>query len=255
MPIICYHSVDPLWDSPLAVFPERFEQQCAWLRRQKVVITAKNHAALADGRLQDKRALVSLTFDDGFAALYEHALPSLLRHTLPATVFLVVGTLEGGVQSADWLRPQPLHGPPVLNRDQVREMQDAGVEFASHSWAHHDLRELGEEECVRDLKDSRVALEDLLKRPVPLLAYPYGFHDAHVRRAARTAGYEYALSLPEGPEPHNRFAVPRVGIYRRNQLSAVKVKTTDRYLSLRTGRAAPVLYHLRGTYRKWRKLS
>ena len=134
----------------------------------------------------------------------------------------------------------------MLTRDQVLEMQDAGIEFGSHSWAHHDLRTLSEEECVRDLRDSRVALEDLLKRPVPLLAYPYGLHSPHVRRAARLAGYEYALSLPEGRERSGSFAVPRVGVYRDNGLNAVRIKTARPYLGLRTGRTAPAVRRLAG---------
>jgi peptidoglycan/xylan/chitin deacetylase (PgdA/CDA1 family) len=254
VPVVCYHSVDPDWDSPLAVLPQRFERQCAWLSRHKVVIPAREHARLA-GPSEGKRAVTSLTFDDGFAALYDHALSSLVRHGLPATVLIVAGSLEGGVSSADWLQPRPSQDIPLLNRDQVLEMQAAGVEFGSHSWAHHDLRKLSEEECVRDLKDSREALEDLLKQRVPLLAYPYGFHEAHVRRAARIAGYESALSLPAGPEPTGQFALPRVGVYRRNILQTVKVKTSERYLAHRTGTAGPSLQRLIAASRMWRSVT
>ena len=66
---------------------------------------------------------------------------------------------------------------------------------------------------------------------MPLLAYPYGFHTAHVRRAAAAAGYEYALSLPQGPEPSGPLAVPRVGIYRDNCVTGLRVKTRARSTS------------------------
>jgi peptidoglycan/xylan/chitin deacetylase (PgdA/CDA1 family) len=184
---------------------------------------------------------VSLTFDDGFAATYHYALPSLVRSGLSATVFLVARTLEEGDGRADWLRPQPPLGPRVLSGDQVLEMQDAGVQFGSHSWAHHDLRSLTEAECVVDLKESRIALEDLLKRPVPLLAYPYGFHEPHVRRAARAAGYTYALSLPERQEEPGPFAIPRVGVYRDNGRVAFGIKTADLYLGIRMSKASAII--------------
>jgi peptidoglycan/xylan/chitin deacetylase (PgdA/CDA1 family) len=126
---------------------------------------------------------------------------------------------------------QPL---TTLTVDQVREMQDAGVDFQSHSWAHHDLRQLSWDECVRDLRDSREFLSDLLGRRVSLLCYPRGLHDAQVRKAAEVAGYTHALALPVGPEEPGDYAVPRVGIWRGNGTLAVRVKAARPYLRVRT---------------------
>jgi hypothetical protein len=87
---------------------------------------------------------------------------------------------------------------------------------------------------VRDLRDSRELLSDLLGRRVTLLAYPRGLHDAGVRKAAEVAGYTHALALPETAEEPGDFAVPRVGIYRGNSLLTVRVKAARPYLQLRT---------------------
>lgn len=237
MPVICYHSVDPDWESPLAVTPESFADQCRWLAEHREVVDSRDLVpAVAAGRHTPPRA-VSLTFDDGFAAVLEHALPVLTRHKLPSMMFLVAGTLEAPSPRADWLRPQPSPGPLVLDKDQVLAMKDAGVTFGSHTWAHHDLRELSEAECVIDLRESREAIEDLLHEPVEMLAYPYGFHAPHVRRAAEAAGYRYALSLPEGHETTGRSAVPRVGVYRGNSVTALRVKSSRWYLGARMARS------------------
>ena len=122
-------------------------------------------------------------------------------------------------------------------------MQDAGVDFQSHSWAHHDLTRLSREECVRDLRDSRELLSELLGRPVTLLAYPRGRHDAMVREAAAAAGYTHAFALPETTEEPGDYAVPRVGIYRGNGGLAVRVKSARHYLRVRT--SAPGVRHAR----------
>lgn len=240
MPVMCYHSIDPDWESPLAVDPADFAQQCSWLSRHRRVLPASRLVRLlGEGRRPPARA-TALTFDDGFADFHEHGLAILRQHRLPAAMFLVARNLEeGGPTRADWLRPQPDPGPRTLSREQVLEIADLGIELGSHSWAHHDLRNLSEDECTRDLRDSRESLEDLLRRPVTMLAYPYGFHAPHVRRAAETAGYEYALSLPEGPEPTGRFAVPRAGIYRRNSVQALRTKSSRWYLPARLSRAYP----------------
>src|SRR3954451_840506 len=234
MTILCYHSVQPRWDSPLAVEPGEFAWQAAWLRRRRRVLPLREALPRLDvtGRLP--RGQAALTFDDGFAALYDHVLPVLQRERLPATVFLVAQTLTPQGQPVDWVAPPGTEPLSTLTLDQVLEMQDAGVDFQSHSWAHRDLTELSEEECVRDLRDSRELLSDLLGRSVTLLAYPRGRHNRSVQRAAARAGYSHAFALPERTETVNSYALPRVGSYRGNGQLAVRVKAARPYLRVRT---------------------
>jgi peptidoglycan/xylan/chitin deacetylase (PgdA/CDA1 family) len=245
MVVLCYHSIHPTWEDPLAVTPEMFAEHCAWLARHRAVLPLDEIVELeAAGR--PRRGVVALTFDDGFADFAEGALPPLLRHRLPTTMFVVAGTLDEGAGGATWLRPQPATPPATLTSAQVLELRELGVRFGSHSWAHRDLRELSEDECVRDLRDSRERLEDLLHEEVPLLAYPYGFHAPHVRSAAAAAGYRYALSLPEGPEVHGSHAAPRVGLYRGNSVTALRVKSSSWYLRARMSPAQPLLRRAAG---------
>jgi peptidoglycan/xylan/chitin deacetylase (PgdA/CDA1 family) len=232
--ILCYHSVEPDWDHPLAVSPDGFAAHCAWLARRRRVLPLREAVERMDafGRLPAGSA--ALTFDDGFEALRAHAMPVLTRHALPATVFLVAQTLTEQGKPVDWVDRAPGHRLTTLDLDQVLEMQDAGVDFQSHSFAHHDLTSLTLRECVEDLRSSRELLGDLLGRPVDLLAYPRGRHDAQVREAAARAGYRYAFALPVGEERPGPFAVPRVGIYRGNRTGVVRMKSSPRYLPLRT---------------------
>jgi peptidoglycan/xylan/chitin deacetylase (PgdA/CDA1 family) len=246
MTILCYHSVQSDWTSPLAVDPESFEQQCAWLAgsRQVISLTDAVNRLDATGRLP--RGQVALTFDDGFEALYEHMLPVLKRYRLPATVFLVAQTLTPAGQQVDWVDTPPEYQLTTLSRDQVLQMQSEGVDFQSHSYAHLDLTSLSFDDCVRDLRDSKEMLETLLGRPVPLLAYPRGRHDDGVRAAAARAGYSHAFTLPEGREAPGPYSVPRVGIYRGNSMRNVRVKTARSYLKVRTGSAYGVARQVRG---------
>ena len=233
MTILCYHSVEPGWESPLAVEPDAFDRQAAWVRaRRRVLPLAESVARLdASGRLPRGEAV--LTFDDGFSALHEHVLPVLKRENLPATVFLVAQTLTPAGQPVDWVDTPGTEPLTTLTLDQILEMQDAGVDFQSHSWAHLDLTTLSEEECVRDLRDSRELLSDLLGRPVPFLASPRGRHSPHVRRAAARAGFTHAFALPEQAEDVDDYAIPRVGIFRGNGQLALRIKSARPYLRLR----------------------
>lgn len=234
MTILCYHSIQPRWDSPLAVEPDAFRWQADWLRARRTVLPLSVALTRLDRSGRLPRGQAALTFDDGFAALHEHALPVLAKERLPATVFLVAQTLAPQGQPVDWVDTPGAEPLETLTLDQVLEMQDAGVEFQSHSWAHLDLTRLSHAECVRDLRDSRELLSDLLGRAVTLLAYPRGRHDRHVREAAAAAGFTHAFALPERGEPVGDYSIPRVGIYHGNGHLAMRIKAARAYLPLRT---------------------
>lgn len=241
MAILCYHSVQADWASPLAITPEAFAQHCAWLAGHRRVVNLGEALTRMDGQARLPRPLTVLTFDDGFGGLYEHAFPLLTGYRLPATVFLVAETLSPGGRKVDWVRPLPKSALATLDREQVLEMQAAGVAFGSHSFAHRDLTTLDEDACEDDLKASRELLEDLLQRPVHYLAYPGGRHNAVVRRAAQRAGFTHAFSLPVRREPLGPFAVPRVGVWPGNGPFALRLKTSPWYLSVRTSGIFPLL--------------
>jgi len=241
MSILCYHEVDPAWRSVLAVSPDRFARHCAWLSRHRQVVSLLQAVTSLNNAGHRARGLTALTFDDGFAGLHEHALPILRRYQLPATVFLVAQTLTSGGRPVDWVDDPPVKPLQTLDRDQVLEMLAAGMSFGSHSYAHQDLTTLTDEECERDLRRSRDVLEDLLGQPVRLLAYPRGRHNERVRAAAARAGFSYAFALPEAPEPAGPYALPRAGVWSSDGLLALRAKTSDWYVRIRTGPVFPII--------------
>jgi peptidoglycan/xylan/chitin deacetylase (PgdA/CDA1 family) len=242
MTILCYHSVDPEWSSPLAISPGDFASHCAWLARRGVVPLTD---ALPGGGSWWRDA-VALTLDDGFAELHEHAFPVLARYRLPATVFVVAATLREPAIGVDWVDDAPPDGLRALSPAQVVEMHHAGIAFGSHSDLHRDLTRLSEDEATRDLRTSRETLEDLLQAPIRFVAYPRGRHDARVRRAAERAGFSHGFTLPERPEPVGPYSIPRVGVYPGNGTWALRAKTRPPYLRLRRSAVFPILRRLSG---------
>lgn len=240
MTILCYHAVQPHWSSPLAVEPHIFERHVAWLARRRDVVTLTEAVARLDSRGRLPRGVVALTFDDGFSSVMEHALPVLVEHGLPATVFLVAETLTAEGRAVDWVDTPPPYPLTTLTRGDVSAMQSMGVSFGSHTYAHGDLTAMSFDDCVRDLRTSRELLEDLLREPVPYLAYPRGRNDARVREASRLAGYSHAFSLPQESEAtDNRHGVPRVGVWPYDGALSLRAKTTPAYLSFRMNPVFP----------------
>lgn len=238
MAILCYHSVTCGWDDPVSVEPDEFELQCRQLRRSGQVIALGSIVdRLAAGHGVPPRTTV-LTFDDGFADFAEWSVPVMQRHGLPAAMYIVAGSVTDAGVPVGWIRGlDAADAPALLEKEQIRELHQQGWEIGSHSLAHDDLPTLSEAECLADLRESRELLSDLLGEPVRVLAYPFGHHTPHVRRAAQRAGYAVALALPEGPQEEGPFAVPRTGVYRGNRSWKFWVKTRPWYADLRQQRS------------------
>lgn len=232
VPILCYHSVSDTWDSALAMPEGRFERQCARLTSRLTPLDLTTAVDRLDRRGRVPRGTFVLTLDDGFADNYEVALPILRRYSIPAAVFVVAATIDRG-HEVDWVDDPPDQPLSVLSADQILEMVEQGITVGSHSLFHRDLTTLGYQECVEDLKTSREVLEDLVRRPVPFLAYPRGRWNETVAAAAQAAGYQRAFSLPIGPEPIGPYSIPRVGIYRHNSERVFRLKLSEMFLSLR----------------------
>ena len=136
-----------------------------------------------------------MTFDDGFASVFDHAWPAVRRAGLPIAVFLVAQTLAPGGKIVDWVDDPPPWPLRTMAISQVLELRDGGVTIGSHSYAHRDLTALGDAECERDLRDSRELLEEVVGAPVDLLAYPRGPERSAGptgRRARRLSGGVHA---------------------------------------------------------------
>ncbi len=233
MTILCYHTVEPEWESTLAMDPVAFEAHCAWLAKHRDVVPLDAALGRLDPKFRPRGRTTALTFDDGWTGVFDHAWPILRRHGLPFTVFVIANSMAEAGPSFGWVENPPDQPLTVMTVDQIRELHDDGVTIASHSLAHHDLRELGPDECLRDLRESRERLEDVLREPVRTLAYPKGDHDEVVREAAQKAGYDAAFSLPEEAEPVGQFSIPRVGVYPGNTTRSLWIKTRRRYLDVR----------------------
>lgn len=133
-------------------------------------------------------AMISLTFDDGFASVYENALRELAAAGLPSTQYVVSGLVgTGGYMSAG----------------QIAELARAGHEIGSHTVSHADLSTLSDAELTAELVDSKAALEQLAAgSSVESLAYPYGTANERVADAARAAGYRSGRTVAPGyPAP------------------------------------------------------
>lgn len=243
--VLVYHRVAETRDDPYgqAVRPETFARHLERLAREHPIRPLRD---LVERRYED--GAVAITFDDGYADNLTEALP--IAATLPVTVFVTVEALGNGRFWWDeiaGLKPDlrarlhaRLKGLPGRERrgclatlarkdgsdrgrpltlDELRDLASRpGVEIGAHTLSHPSLARLPAVEQERELAGGRARLEELLGRPVTLLAYPFG-KPGDVSEAteslARRAGYRAAFTtVPRRLVPSSpRFALPRLTVH------------------------------------------
>jgi peptidoglycan/xylan/chitin deacetylase (PgdA/CDA1 family) len=219
--VLCYHAVSDEWPDALAVRPRELARQLRALRVRGY------RGAPLDAILDGRRRAVHATFDDAYRNVVS-ALPVLERLSVPATVFACAAYADTGAPLAvPELRSEVETHPAQLETmrwDALRELAERGVEIGSHTVSHPHLPHLGDAELRAELADSRERCEAELARPCRYVAYPYGEHDPRVRAAARAAGYDAAFALDA--RAGDRFAVPRVDLYRGDGAVVTTLKTS-----------------------------
>jgi len=129
--ILGYHRIaNSEWDpQQLCVSKENFAQQLEVLRKNVRLLTLQQiDRGLAEGRVPARS--VAITFDDGYIDTYEDALPLLEQQELPATVFVVTGTIGGYYW---WDEVQSL----VETANELPERIDLSIDGRSFRWSRH----------------------------------------------------------------------------------------------------------------------
>lgn len=234
--ILCYHRVGtggiPFFSE---MSPTTFEAQVRYLRKHYRLVSfdqlwRDRHEA------RGVEQTVVITFDDGYRDLYTHAFPILQKYEVPATIFLVVDSVEKGEvpwydrifaafrvapgdeldlvldrpyrfrlasptdrRRAAWELVRYLRKLPnqrrreycaalekqvrplesdlrdrMLNWEEIRIMQRAGISFGSHTLTHPVVSRLEPSEMEMELAESKRILEDRLDCRVEDFAYPFG---------------------------------------------------------------------------------
>lgn len=177
--------------------------------------------------IEGRGRLLHVTFDDAFASIVP-TLYQLHREGIRHSVYVCTGLADrGGAPLAiAELADEPAEELRTIAWDELRELASCGTEVYGHTVTHPHLSEIDDRSLLDELRTSRERLQDALNRPCTLLAYPFGEHDARVRDAARRAGYGAAFALGRSGKADDRFAVPRVGIFRGDSLIRASVKST-----------------------------
>lgn len=100
--ILMYHRVTPhgvgvpdYSPNGIAVTPEEFAMQIQYLRRHYDIVPLARIVGALRGRQAFTPGMAAITFDDGWQDVYEYAFPIMKRYTVPATLYLTTGFIDG----------------------------------------------------------------------------------------------------------------------------------------------------------------
>jgi peptidoglycan/xylan/chitin deacetylase (PgdA/CDA1 family) len=235
VPIITYHSIDNS-GSVISTAPSAFRKQIKYLSDAgySSVPLGELVSSLKHSRELPVKPVV-LTFDDGFRNFYTDAFPALSEHNFRATVFVVTGFCGG---HNDWPgNPKELPRSELLSWNEIRELNQVGIEFGSHTKTHPDLTKLEGAESEAEIVQSKAEIADALGRETLTFAYPYGRQNKTVRQIA-AANFDAACSTNLGKVTARSdfFSLNRIdSYYLSNQrlFEMLPSATFDNYMRIR----------------------
>ena len=235
IPILTYHSIDGS-NSVISTAPNIFRLQMRFLRENNYNVLSLSK--LVELFTQNKTIVpktVTITFDDGFRNFYTQAFPVLEEYGFDATVFLVADFCG---KHNDWAgNPSALPRSELLSWREIKELNENGIEFGSHTRTHPDLTRISNTEARRELTESKSIIEEKLGTKVSTFAYPFGKYNPQIKRIAEY-NYDAACSVNLGKtQPDSDFfSLARIDTYyllNSKIFDALSTVNFDYYLKFR----------------------
>lgn len=205
--ILYYHAVG---QGPDALPASVFRQQMEWLATHGDVLSLDDFIS----EKGNKKSCFSISFDDGYASVFEDAFPILRSLNLPAMVYVNTGWIghQDRIASNSSLGHYP--GEFFMSWDEVRTLAENGWVIGSHGVDHLDLTAVDDEQLFYELAHSKKTIERHLKNECKHFAFTWGRYSRKVQDAVKRAGYQTAASAIHGPLQYSSdlFAMPRIDI-------------------------------------------
>lgn len=185
IPVLNYHSITIDPGNRAVITPAKFEAQMQYLAKNGYrTLSLEQFIDYMDNTatgMPEKPVL--LTFDDGYADNYEHALPILGKLQFQATLFVSPGTTEDGY---------------FLNWDQIKEMHQAGWNIQPHGMTHPHLPKLTAKDQAFEITEAKRQIDENLNIKTNVFCYPYGERNATTLQVLKDLGFRYAFTIDQG---------------------------------------------------------
>ncbi len=190
-----YHKIGP---RPRGVRIKGLYLTARLLERQLTELRTAGFSTPAYGQFPagtERNGTIALTFDDGFANAFAHAMEPLARHQFRAIQFLVADRIG---RFNNWEAQMGDVREPLMDAAQVKDWIAAGHEIGAHTLTHPFLTRISFREAREEVFSGRKKLEDRFGVTVRHFSYPYGDWNEAIRELVREAGYVTACTTEFG---------------------------------------------------------
>ena len=199
--VIYYHSV-------LDNQREKFIHQLDYITNKYSFVSLRSLDTLPQ-----KKHLISITFDDGLSSILRNAVPELEKRNISTTIFIPAAKIDS-YPKWEQKGQEIYHSDKIMNKDEIRELSDFGIEIASHTLKHTDLRKVQLEEAKKELELSKSILEEITNKEIVSFSFPYGSYNDNLISIALDCGYKFVyttqpeiISLPTNKKVFGRISV------------------------------------------------
>ena len=190
---------------------EKFEQQMRYLRDhgyQSILFQDM------DKPLPDHAVLI--TFDDGFATVYENAAPIMKKYGMKGNVYLPTKYVE---KKEDHF----------MTWEMLKELCDSEqFSVAAHTHSHVDIRTLDTKSMEKEMGISNRLLQERLRVKTKAFCMPYGKYDKKsIALLKKVGGYRYLFASFYGHAREQKLGtalIPRIGISNDDSMEVFQKK-------------------------------
>jgi len=182
VPILCYHRLENKNStSDYTVSINSFKEQL------KLLADSGYHSVLP-GQLNDylikgtplPSKPFMLTFDDTRQEHYSIAAPEMEKYGFKGVFFVMT---------------IPIGRPNYMTTEQIKELSDRGHVIGSHTWDHHNVKQLKEEDWPVQIGKPNEKLQAITGKPVLYFAYPFGVWNDAAVEAIKKYSFKSAFQL------------------------------------------------------------
>ena len=227
--VLMYHSVNGA----------QFRNHLSFLDKHFILIDLDELVQIIKAREFPSDPTAVITFDDGLQSFYYNALPIVDETGIPVTNYVSSGVID----SEYWYKPgqdrifipgktqysaSRMNLPtnrtdaekegfiilPGLTSEQLKETsRHPKIIIGAHSVTHSLLEETTDDECKREIFDSKEHLENFIGRKVKHFAYPNGSFSEREALLVQEAGFASGATSEDIwiPRDVSPFTIPRKG--------------------------------------------
>lgn len=181
-------------------------------------------ALRSDKKVQLPKNAMIITFDDGHIGNYD-MLPSIIKHQVPATIYLCASIID--THRHFWFQHQPIpmnvealkrvpneerlkilkevgfdqrqsfSEPQALQQNHLSAMSDV-IDFQAHTHFHPILPACSNEEANFEIEDGKLVLQERFGFNINSFAFPNGDYSERDIALVKRAGYTSALTVDFG---------------------------------------------------------